>query len=117
MKELTGLREEPKSLPFSFFSFCYLFFSFFFYHVLCINNLRGQRLRAVLAIVKTEPQPLLKPTGAREKAINPSLSGMRPTVHQPHKIGNQTQTKRAEQENEINTSEGINRNTLAVETI
>jgi len=37
-----------------------------------------------------------EPTGAREKAINPSLSGTRPTAHQPRKTRNQTQTKEAE---------------------
>jgi len=39
---------------------------------------------------------LREPTGAREKAINPSLSGMRPTAHQPRKIRNQIPTKGAE---------------------
>jgi len=62
-------------------------------------NYWEQRLRAALAMVKKEPHPLffLQP-GAREKAINASLSGLRPTAHQPRKIRNQTPTKRAEQE-------------------
>jgi len=52
-----------------------------------------QRLRAALAMVK---QNLREPTGAREKAVNPSLSGLRPTAHQPSKIKNQTLTRGAE---------------------
>ena len=63
-----------------------------------------------------ERTPPLLPTGAREKAINPSLYGMRPTARQPRKIRNQTPTKRAEQENQTNTRGGINRKTLAVDT-
>jgi len=39
---------------------------------------------------------LREPTGAREKAINPSLSGLRATAHQPRKIRNQTPPKGAE---------------------
>jgi len=39
---------------------------------------------------------LREPSGAREKAINPRLSGPRPTAHQPYKIRNQTPTKGAE---------------------
>jgi len=54
--------------------------------------------------------------GAREKAINPSLSGIRPTAPQPRKIRNQTLTKGAEEENQITTWGGINRKTLAVDT-
>jgi len=52
-----------------------------------------KRLRAALAMVK---KTLGEPTGAREKAINPSLSGLRLSAHQPRKIRNQTPTKRAE---------------------
>jgi len=37
-----------------------------------------------------------EPTSVREKAINPSPYGMRPTAHQPGKIRNQTPTRRAE---------------------
>jgi len=75
-----------------------------------------QRLRAALAMVKKKPHPLVDAPGAREKAINPSLSGMRPTAHQPRKIRNQTRTKGAEQENPIKIWGGINRKTLAVDT-
>jgi len=67
-------------------------------------------------MVNKEPHPLFEPTGAWEKGINPSVSGTRPTPHQPRKIGNQTPTKGAEQENQINTQGGINRKTLAVDT-
>jgi len=42
---------------------------------------------------------------------------MRPTAHQPRKIGNQIPTEGAEQENQINTPGGINRKTLAEDTI
>jgi len=103
-------------IPCLFFFFFFLFFFLFFYHVLCINNLREQRLRAALAMVKKEPHPILPPN-TREKAINPSLSGTRPTARQPRKIRNQTPTEGAEQENQINTRGGINRKTLAVDTI
>jgi len=54
-----------------------------------------QRLRAALAIVEKN---LRVPTGAKEKAINPSLSGLRATAHQPRKKRNQTPTKGAESE-------------------
>jgi len=67
-------------------------------------------------MVKKKPHPLLPP-GAREKASNPSLSGTRPTARQPRKIRNQTPTDGAEQENPINTGGGINRKTLAKDTI
>jgi len=49
------------------------------------------------------PSPNYIHPGAREKAINPSPYGMGPTAHQPRKIRNQTPTKGAEQENQINT--------------
>jgi len=78
------------SLHFFFHFFC------FFHHVLCINNLRDQGLRAALVMIKKEPHPHFKPTGTREKAVNPSPSGTRATAHQPRKIGNQTPTKGAE---------------------
>jgi len=55
--------------------------------------IKVQRLRAALAVVKKN---LREPAGAREKAINPSLSCLRPTGHQPRKIRNQTPTKGAE---------------------
>jgi len=56
-----------------------------------------QRLRAALAMVKKEPHLLcfIHP-GAREKTINPSPSGTRPTEHQRRKKGNQNATKGAE---------------------
>jgi len=80
-------------------------------------NYWEQRLRAALAMVKEKPHPLsvIHP-GAREKAIDPSPYGMRPTAHQLRKMRNQTPTKGAEQENQINTWGGINRKTLAVDT-
>jgi len=67
-------------------------------------------------MVKKKPHPLLPPS-AREKAINVSLSGTRPTARQSRKIRNQTLTKGAEQENQINTRGEINRKTLAEDTI
>jgi len=79
---------HPNPLPF--------FFTFFFYMCFVLINYWDQRLRAALAMVKKEPHPHFYPPGGREKAINPSLSGMRPTTHQPRKIRNQTPTKRAE---------------------
>ena len=59
------------------------------------------------------PSPAFIHLGAREKAINPSPSGMRPTAHQARKIGNQVPTEGAKQENQINTQGGIKRKTLA----
>jgi len=70
-----------------------------------------QRLRAALAMVKKN---LRVPTGARETAINPSLSGPRPTAHQPCKIRNPPPTRRSKRKRQINTWGGINRKTLAV---
>jgi len=80
-------------------------------------NYWEQRLRAALAMVKKKSHPLifLLP-GTREKAINPSLSGMRPTAHQPRKIGSPPLTKRSKRKIQINTWGGINRKTLAVDT-
>ena len=60
-------------------------------------NYWEQRLRAALAMVKKKPHHLSSiHASAREKAINPSLAGPRPTAHQPHKIWYQTPTKGAE---------------------
>jgi len=56
--------------PMSFFFF---FFFFFFYHVLCINKLRGQRLRAALAMVKGEPLPYFHPAPGKKPSIQVSL--------------------------------------------
>jgi len=81
-----------------------------------LNNYWEQRLRAALAMGKKKPNPTY-PHGVREKAINPSLCGTRPTAHQPYKIRSQTPTEGAEQENQINTRGGINRKTLAIDTI
>jgi len=77
--------------------------------VLCIVLV--QRLRAALAMVM---QGLCVPTGAREKAINPSLSGLIPTGHQRRKIRNLPPTRRSKRKMQINTWGGINRKTLAV---
>jgi len=57
---------------------------------------------------------LCGPTGAREKAINPGLSGSRPTPHQPRKIRNPPPTRPSKIKIQINTWGGINRKTLAV---
>jgi len=46
-------------------------FFFFFYHVLCINNLREQRLRAALAMVKKEPHPLFFSNRRQGKSHQP----------------------------------------------
>ena len=81
---------DPNLMPFPFSSFSFLLL-FFLCFVLFIDKI--QRLRAALAMVKKN---LREPTGAREKAINPGLSGPRQTAHQPHKIRNQTPTKGAE---------------------
>jgi len=74
---------DPNPMP--------LFFFFFMCFVLFI--IQVQRLRAALAMVKKN---LREPTGTRENAIHPSLSGPRPTAHQPHKIINPTPTRGAE---------------------
>jgi len=70
MKELRWLREEPNSHMLFFFHFFFFFMCFVLFVILV------QRLRAALAMVKKN---LREHTGAREKAINPSLSGLRPT--------------------------------------
>jgi len=57
-----------------------------------------------------------KPNGAREKAINPSPSGPEPTAYQPHQIRNPSLRRGSKRKIQINTWEGINRKTLAVDT-
>jgi len=81
-----------------------------------LRNYWEQRVRAALAMVKKEPHPrfFLQP-GTREKAMNPSLSGMRPTAHQPRKIGNPPPTRGSKRKIQINTWGGIKRKTLAVD--
>jgi len=78
------------------------FFILFYFYIMCFVLIKywEQRLHAVLAMVKKKP-PLLNfiHPDTREKTINPSLSGPRPTAHQPHRVRNQTLTKGAEQEN------------------
>ena len=90
MKELRWLLEERKSHAF-------FFFFFFFIRCVVLINYWEQRLHAAVAMVKQKAHPLcvIHP-GARDKVINPSLSGTRPTAHQPRKIRNQTPTKDAE---------------------
>jgi len=74
------------------------FYFIFIVFIMCfvLINYWEQRVRAALAMVKEKPHPpcFVHP-GTREKAINPSLSGPRPTAHQPCKIRNQTPTKGA----------------------
>ena len=101
MKELRWLREEPKS-----HAFFYFYFYFFYFMCFVLINYGEQRLRAALVMLKKKPHPLsLINPGTREKTINLSLSGPRPTAHQPCKIRNETPTKGAEQESQINTWE------------
>jgi len=59
---------------------------------------------------------LREPTGAREKAINPSISGPRPahTSHAKYEI--QLRLEGRNKKHQINTWGGINRKTLAVQT-
>ena len=90
-----GSRSEETSFdanPISFFSF-FLFFLFLYFMCFVLFVIKVQRLRAALAMVKKN---VCEPTGAREKAINPGLSGPRPIADQPCKIRNQTLTKVAE---------------------
>ena len=54
---------DPNSMSF--------FFSLFFYHVLCINNLQDQRLRAALAMVKKEPHPHFETNWRQGKSHQP----------------------------------------------
>jgi len=95
--------------PMSFFSF---FFFFSFLSCALYYQPMGTKTTCSAGYGKERTPLLLLPTGAREKAINSSLTGTRPSAHQPRKIGNQTPTKGAEQENHINTRGGINRKTL-----
>ena len=77
----------------------FVYFLFFFFFIICfvLMNYWEQRLHVALAMVKRNPHPLcfIHP-GARGKTINPSLSGARPTAHQPLKIGNQSPTEGAQ---------------------
>jgi len=94
------------------------FFLFFFFICFVLINYWEQRLRAALAMVKKEPYPLfsfLQP-GTREKPINPSLSGMRPTADQPRNIRNPPPTRQLKRKLQISTWGGVNRETLAVDT-
>ena len=112
------VREMVRETQISCFFF-FVLFSFFFFFIMCfvLINYWEQRLRAALAMVKKKPHPLifLLP-GTREKTINPSLSGMRPTAHRPRKIRNPPPTKRSKRKIQINTWGGINRKSLAVDT-
>jgi len=115
MKVLRWLREEPKSPAF----FLFFIFYFFYFYIMCfvLINYWEQRLRAALAMVKKKPHPLIFILpGTREKTINPSPSGMRPTAHQPRKIRNPPPTKRSKRKIQINTWGGIHRKTYAVDT-
>ena len=111
-------KEKPHRNPMSFlFYFISPFFFFFFYHVLCINQLVRTKTTCSASYGKERtPSPLfvLYP-GTREKAINPSLSGMRPTAHQPPKIRNPPPTRGWKRKIQINTWRGTNRETLAVD--
>jgi len=68
-----------------------LFFFFFFY----ISGLgfKVQNMRAVLAMATKKLEIQKNPPGTREKAINPSLSGLGPTAHQTHQLRNTTPTR------------------------
>jgi len=111
MKELRWLREEPKSHAPFFFSFI-----LFFFDVLCINQLLGKKTTCSASYGKERtPSPVFLQPGTREKAINPSLAGMRPTAHQPRKIRDPPPTRRSKRKIQINTWGGINRKTLAVD--
>jgi len=94
------------------------FFSFpFFYHVLCINQLLGTKTTCSASYGKERtPSPIFLHPSTREKAINPSLSGMRPTAHQPRKIRNLPPTRLVKRKIQINTWGGFNQKTLAVDT-
>ena len=59
----------------SFFSLLF----FFFNHVLCTNNLRGQRLRAALAMVNKEPLHYFHPAQGKMPSTQVSL-----VREQPH---------------------------------
>jgi len=75
------------------------------------------RLHAALPLVKKELYPLFFPhPSTKEKAINPRLSDTRPTAHQPPKIRNPPPTRWSKRKMQINTSVGVNRKTLPVDT-
>ena len=98
--------QDPTPMP---------FFVFFFFHVLCINQLLGTKTTCSASYGKEKtPSPIFLQPGIREKAINPSLSGMRPTAHQPRKIRNPPPTKRSKRKIQINTWGGINRKTVDI---
>jgi len=109
MKELRWLREEPKSHAF-------FLFLLFLYQVLCINQLLGTKTTCSASYGKERtPCPSFLQPGTREKAINPSLSGSRPTAHQPRKIRNPLPTRRSKRNIQISIWGGINSKTLAVD--
>ena len=112
MKELRWLGEEPKSHAF----FLFLFFFSFFFHLLWINQLLGTKTTCSASYGNERtPSPIFLQPGTMEKAINPSLSGMRPTAHLPRKIRNPPPTRWSKRKIQINTWVGINRKTLAVD--
>ena len=89
---------DPNPMPF--------FFTFFIFFISCAlyYELLGTKTTSSASYGKKKPpSPNYIHSGAREKAINPSPSGMRPNAHQPRKIRNQTPTKGAEQESQITT--------------
>ena len=99
---------DPNPIPF--------FLLFSFYHVLCINQLLGTKTTCSASYGKERtPSPIFLQPSTREKAINPSLSGMRPTADQPRKIRNPPPTRRSKRKIQISTWGGINRKTLALD--
>jgi len=105
---------DPNTMPFLFY---FILFYFIFYHVLCIIQLLGTNTTCSASYGKAKtPSPIFLQPGTREKAINPSLSGTRPTAHQPRKIRNPPPTRWSKGKIQINTWEGTNRKTLAVDT-
>jgi len=97
---------DPNHMPFLFFFSCALYY-----------QLLGTKTAWSASHGKAKtPSPNYIHPGAREKAINLSRYGMGPTTHRLRKFRNQTLTKEAEQENQINTWGGINRNTPFVDT-
>jgi len=97
-------------LPYRKKSFFYLFFI-----ILDLFRLLGTK-SACSASYGIKKPPITKPTGAREKTINPSPSGPEPIAHQPHQIRNLPLTRRSKRKIQIDTWGGINRKTLAVDT-
>jgi len=98
---------DPNPMPFFFSSFFFFIFNVFF--------LLGTKSACSASYGMKNPSISNQQVPGKKPSTHiPLVWNQQP--HQPRKIGNQSPTKRTEQENQINTWGGINRKTLAVDT-